>query len=268
MNGWLFKSLLRTHAQTMISYGVGVVFYLWVIIWVFPSIAASAGLDQVLQSMPASLLAAFGIQGGIHHLGDFMASEFYGLIYLLIMAVYAISTATKLVARLVDKGSMAYLLATPVSRVKVTMTNGVTLLFGLLVISLFSTVGGIAGSHWFIAHPDLNTGTFLQMNLVGFLLFAVIAAYSFFFSCIFNDEKRALGASALLTLVFYALDMVGKLSSQVGWMKHLSVFETFQPQSILHGDVHVLPIALGLAASVVIIFGLSVYVFRRRELPL
>lgn len=268
MNAALFKAMLKAHGQNLFSYAIGAMLYEWLIIWVYPSIAGSSGLNDVIKSMPESLQKAFGMQGGIQQLSDYLASEFYGLLFLLILMVYSVMTAVQLVARLVDQGSMAYLLATPVSRTKIAVTQAVTLLVGLFVITLFTTLGGLLGVHWFLDHVAFDTKLFLQINLVGFLLFAVIGGYSFFFSCTLNDEKRTLGAAATLTVAFFAFDMIAKLSDKLAWLSHITIFTAFRPQEIARGTYEVLPTALGLGVAALLLFALGIVQFRRRDLPL
>ena len=77
---------------------------------------------------------------------------------------------------------------------------------------------------------NLNKELFLKINIVGGLIFLVVSAYSFFFSCICNDERKALSYSASLTILFFVLNMVGKLSDKLEWMKSLSLFTLFRPK--------------------------------------
>lgn len=268
MNLALFRAMLRSHGQNMLRYGIGSVLYQWLLIWIYPSIAKSSALNDVIKQMPESIQRTFGMQGGIQQLSDYLASEYYGLLFQLILMAYSVITAIQLVGRLVDQGSMAYLLSTPVSRTKIALTQGSVLVCGLLVIAICNTVGGVLGVHLFLDHPPFDTAAFVQVNLVGFLLFAVIGGYSFLCSSIFNDEKRAVSIAATLTVLFFALDLVSKLSTNLAWMKHLTVFTLFKPQEIARGTYDVLPTSLGLAAAAIVFFAMSVVVFKKRDLPL
>lgn len=113
MNRALFVAILRINARTIAGYLISVIFYLWLLIWVYPSFAGSQSFNALLQKMPRGLMKALGYSVGTTHLGGFLAGEFYSLLYLVIMGMYAITTATKLIARPIDNGSMAYLLVTP-----------------------------------------------------------------------------------------------------------------------------------------------------------
>lgn len=268
MKGALFLSNLKTSGNMILTYAAGSVFYMWLLIWVFPSIAEAKGLNELIESLPEDLRKVMGLENGLQDLGNYISGEFYGLIFLIIMVVFSVMMASQLMVRLVDQGSMAYLLATPSSRRSIAITQALFLIFGLAIISLFTTVGGFLGTEWLIDGYQFETQPFLNLNLVGFLVFLVVAAYSFFFSCLLNDEKQALGASAGLTILFYGLNVAGKLSPDYGWIKKLSLFYTFNPQAIMQGQVDVLPYVLGLSAAALLLFAAAVTVFEKRDLPL
>ncbi len=268
MNVTLFTTVLKANARTISSYAIGMVFYLWLFIWVYPSFAGSQSLNTMLQQMPKGLMKVLGYTAGVTHLSDFLGGEFYSLLYLIIMAIYAIFVATKLISHLVDNGSMAYLLASPVSRAKVAATQAVVLLFGVLIIGSVSTVGALLGARWFVHNAGMNAGYFIQMNIVGALLFCVVSGYCFLFSCLARDERTALGLSTLLTILFYVLHMVGNLSNQFDWMNHLSLFTVFDPQNLIHGQGHFGVDSISLAATAIVLFGVAIAGFRKRQLAL
>ena len=102
MSGALYWSVLRASAKALISYAVSLVLYLWLIIGIFPTVAHSQALRTVLKGLPAGMLKALGYQVGATHLAGFLAGEFYGLIYLVILGIYALFTATRLMAHWVE----------------------------------------------------------------------------------------------------------------------------------------------------------------------
>ena len=84
---------------------------------------------------------------------------------------------------------------------------------------------------------NLNKELFLKINVVGGLIFLVVSAYSFFFSCICNDERKALSYSASLTILFFVLDMVGKLSDKLEWMKTYHYSRCFVRKKLLKDHI-------------------------------
>lgn len=268
MNLALYTAMVKAQARSWASYGLGMVLYLWLFIGIYPSFARSQALNHLLKSMPPGLMRVLGYTVGVTHLSNFLGGEFYSLLYLVIMAIYVIFGATKLVAHLVDNGSMAYLLATPVSRTQIAITQGLVLLSGVWLIALCSTVGGLLGAHWFVQHAGIETRFFVQMNLVGALMFSVVAGYAFALSCMARDERSSLTLSALLTILFYAVHTIGELTASWAWLNHLSLFTAFNPQNLMQGHGHFVVDVAGLAAAAVLLFGIAVLGFARRQLAL
>ncbi|MED1203851.1 ABC transporter permease subunit [Heyndrickxia acidicola] len=269
MSSALLIAMLKTTGKNIFSYAFGAAFYVILIIWIYPSVAHSDALNQVLKQMPSNYLSAFGLQGGMAgNLSGFLAGEYYGLLFIIILMIYSVMTSSQLIARFIDRGSMAYLLSTPNSRVKVAGTQAILLVFGLLMIVLFTTIAGLAGAAWMIKGGNLSVSRFVTINLMGFLLFFVITGYSFLFSCLFNDEKRALTLSGLLTIIFFALDLAAKLSDRLSWIKSLTIFTCFHPSDIARGGVNIWPSAIGLAIAGVLLYSIALYIFKKRDLPL
>ncbi|MGE6256483.1 ABC transporter permease subunit [Heyndrickxia sporothermodurans] len=269
MNASLFKSMMKTNGKSIVSYAFGAAFYMLLIIWIYPSIAKSDALNQLFEQMPANYLSAFGFEGGIsNELIGFLAGEYYGLLYIIILLIFSVVTATQLVARLVDRGSMAYLLSTSTSRIRVAITQGFILVLGLFVITLFSVLPVLFGAKWIIDDANINYSRFIEMNIVGFLLFFVISGYSFLFSCLFNDEKRAMALSGGLSIIFFALNLVAKMSTDLEWLKYLTIFSAFRPTEIAKGTADILPVSLSLGVVGIVLYAIAILIFQKRDLPL
>ncbi|MBM7703814.1 ABC transporter permease subunit [Metabacillus iocasae] len=268
MSRSLFFTMLKVHGKSIASYTIGSTFYLLLIVMIYPSVSNVKGLNDIIAAMPENFLKAFGIEGGLSSLSDFLAGEYYGLLLLVILSIYCMTTATGSLAKLVDNGSMAYLLATPNSRVKISFTQAVLGIVGLFIIIGVTTLAGILGGEYLIETSDFDKMAFIQMNVAAFFLFFVISSYSFFFSALMNDEKKALSLPAALTIVFYACDLIGKMSEKFEWMRSLSLFSLFNPIEIGRGneDIFMFCILFGLIG--IAIYTLSILIFSKRDLPL
>ena len=268
MNGKLYSSMLKANARLMSSFSIGSALYLWLMIWIYPSLAGAKGFNEILKQMPQNLLNAFGLSKGIQDLVGFMSGEFYGLLFLIILSIYSIMISTQLIVRLVDRGSMAFLLSSPTSRVKIALTQAVVVITGLVMITIFTILGGFSGTAWLVDNINLNTKHFIELNVMGFLLFFVISGYSFLFSCLFNDEKRALSTSATVTLLFYVLDLIGKMSDKLDYIRNFSIFSLFKAQDIAYGTEHLLYKGIGLGVGGVVLFVFAIIIFRNRDLSI
>lgn len=264
----LYLSMLKSHAKMLGGFIYGAVAYIVLIIWIYPSIADMKGFNDMINALPEGMRKLIGMENGINSLADYIAGEFYGMLFLIILMVYVILTATRLMARLVDQGSMAYLLATPNSRIKIAATQASVMITGLGLIIVFTTISGIAASEWLISGYELDVASFITLNVLTFLIFSVIASYCFFISSAFNDEKTALGISAGLTLLFYMLNMAGKLSEETEWLLNFTIFKLYDPIKMINNETDALLMGSLLGVAAVLLFTASIVVFNRRNLPL
>ncbi|MCA1184062.1 ABC transporter permease [Bacillus licheniformis] len=266
----LYKQMLRTNMKGIMSYGVGSAFYILLILGIYPSIAGNAeDIEKMIKSMPEGFLNAFGFENGLGNLEDFISGEYYGLIFIVILSIFSVMLSTKLLAKRVDQGSMAYILSAPTTRGKVAFTQAAVLTTGLLIIMAVTTAAGLAGYHLMLGGDyDFNVSRFLVLNLLGFLLFFAVGGISFLFSAISNDEKRALGLSGGITFLFFSFDLLGKLSEKTEWLRSLSVFSLFRPGDIVNGSTDIAQVSLVLAAVGFAAFALSILIFKKRDLPL
>jgi ABC-2 type transport system permease protein len=266
MNGALYRAMVKAHAKMIFGLALGSMFYVLLIIYIYPTLSPH-DLNELFQKMPKKLLQVFGIQAGVQNVGDFVASKYYSFLYLIFLMIYSVMMPVQLVARLIDRGSMAYLLSSSLSRTKVLLTQMGVLWTGLGLICLLTFLGGWMGDRWMLDHPELNVPAFLKLNIMGFLLFAVVCGYSLFFSCLLADEKKALSASTTLTILFYACDLAGKLGDSLKWMRNLSIFSLFEPTDIMKG-ADVTASSYMLLAMATVLSALSLMVFRRKDLSI
>ncbi|MBH0164729.1 ABC transporter permease subunit [Fictibacillus sp. 7GRE50] len=264
----LFLAMMKSHGKLIAGFIYGAAAYIVLIIWIYPSIADMKGFNDMIAALPEGMRKLIGMENGINSLSDYVAGEFYGMLFLIILMVYVILTSTRVMARLIDQGSMAYMLATPNSRVKVAITQAVVLLTGLALIVGFTTLSGIAASEWLIQGYQLDIPSFIRMNVLTFLIFSTIAGYCFFISSVSNDEKKALGISAGITLLFYMLNMAGKLSEKTEWMLNFSIFKWYDPVKLINNETDAIWIGCSLSISTFLLFMVSVIVFKNRNLPL
>jgi ABC-2 type transport system permease protein len=268
MSWALYFAMLKSQSKMIGGFTYGAVAYILLIIWIFPSIADMKGFNEMLDALPEGMRRLIGMENGIHSLSDYIAGEFYGMLFLIILMLYVVLTSTRLMARLVDQGSMAYLLATPHSRVQIALTQAAVLATGLGVIVFFTTTAGIAGSAWLISGHPLDVPSFIRLNVLTFFIFLVVSAYCFLISSACNDEKKALGLSAGVTLIFYMMNMAGKLSEKTEWLLNFTVFKAYDPIKIIKNETDAWLIGSSFGVAAIFLFVLSVILFKRRNLPL
>lgn len=268
MNRALFRAMFKQYRKKAAVISTGIVLYEGLLTWVYPVVAKNPAVTEVAESMPSAVKTVFGISKNarIDTFEAFIAGQFFARIWVMLMALYGIQTANAVLAKMVDDGSMAFLLSTPVSRSEILSTQAGVLISTNAIIVLATIVGLFMGT--FCSGIEINHGRYLRLGLLGVSFFSLIAMYSLFFSAWFVEGERALTYAAGLTLAFYGLDIVGGLSDKLSWMKRLSLFQWFQPQDVLEGTKNPAGSIIGLNVTSAILCFLAKKVFETKDLAI
>jgi len=269
MNLALYKRMMASNGKGFLNFAFGSAFYMLLMFWLYPGIEDNApAIDELVRSMPEGVGRAFGLNG-FDTAEAFISGEYYGLILVLLLSIVCVQLSTRLMARLVDQGAMAYLLSAPTTRAKVAVTQAAVLASGLALIVVATTLAGFAGHAWILGggYP-FDAGKFLLMNASAFLLFFAVGGVSFLVSALCNDEKTASGISGAIAFGFFSLDLIGKFSESVEWLRYFTLFTLYRPGEIINGEGNVAVAFPVLFAVAILSFGLAVILFRRRDLPL
>ncbi|MBR1724570.1 MAG: ABC transporter permease subunit [Ruminococcus sp.] len=207
---------------------------------------------------------------------------FYGMMTTILPGIYVLVTANKLLASQVDRGSLAYVLSTPVKRSTVTVTQAF-----FLVNSLIAMFGIMTGAHLLVnrASPislatlgytmlpgDLTSKMILQVNLSALMVCIALAAVCFMFSGIFSSSKYAIGLSGTfigVNILANMLAMFGKLGVEgLDKFKYLTIVSFYDYQSVLFANNDWIEKMIYPAAIAVAAFTLGELVFKKKDLPL
>jgi len=268
MNRALFRAMVKQYRKKVVAISTGIVVYEGLLCWVYPVIAKNPAITEVAESIPSAVKTVFGISedARIDTFEALISGQFFARIWVMLMALYGIQTANALLAKMVDDGSLAFLLSTPVSRSEVLTTQTGVLISTTAIIVASTIVGLYIGT--FCSGIEINRGRYLRLGLLGVAFFSLIEMYSLFFSAWFVEEERALTYAAGLTLAFYGLDIMGGLSPKLSWMKNLSLFQWFQPQEVLEGTINPAAPIIGLSVASAILWFLTRKVFETKDLAI
>lgn len=150
--------------------------YIVMIVYMFNP-DSGTGWDAIVKLMPEVMKAAGFTAGGNTLIGA-VATGLYGMIVLMFPLIFTIILANKLMAGYVDRGSMAYLLATPNKRVKIALTQALSLWVNIALLISYITVAIIVSSA--LMHPGLlDIGKLVQMSLVLYFLHIALSGICF-----------------------------------------------------------------------------------------
>lgn len=268
MNRALFRAMFKQYRKKVAAISTGIILYEGLLTWVYPVIAKNPAVTQVAESMPSTVKTVFGISENarIDTFEAFISGQFFARIWVMLMALYGIQTANAVLAKMVDDGSLAFLLSTPVSRSEILATQTVVLMSTTAILVAATILGLYFGT--FCSRIKINYARYFRLGLLGVAFFSLIEIYSLFFSAWFVEEERALAYASGLTLAFYGLDIVGGLSSKLSWLKNYSLFQWFQPQEVLEGTIDPTWTIIGLSVASALLWYLTKKLFETQDLAI
>ncbi|MDR2737283.1 MAG: ABC transporter permease [Gracilibacteraceae bacterium] len=262
-----FRAMFKEQRGNLLKISGAFVLYETLLSWVYPAIAKTPAVGEIVDTIPAAVKTVFGVSP--HARTDsfeaFFSSQFLARIWTLIMAAYGIMTANALVAQLVEDGSLALPLSAPLSRSKLIITQA-ALLFVNNAILIGVTLGGVfLGTSLF--RISINKVSYLKLSLLSLSFFTAIGSYAFLFAASGYKEK-SLAYAYGLTALFYGLDVVAGLWDKLNWAGTLSLFHLLKPQDVLEGTVNPAGPIKGLTTSAAVLLGVAIRIFEKRDLPL
>src|SRR5699024_913693 len=201
----LYKREMKGSWKLLVIFGAVLTMYVAIIISMYEPDMLKL-LDSYAQAMP-ELMAAVGMTAGAADLLGFMISYLYGFILLVFPMVFCILRANGLVAKYVDRGSMACLLAAPVRRSAVALTQAAVLISGTVLL-----VGYVTGLELAVCRSsfpgELAAGELLAVNAGLLCLHLFIGGVCFLASCAFSDAKYSVAFGAGVPALMFLLQML------------------------------------------------------------
>ena len=244
-------------------FAVGGAGYVLLIAIFFPTVRQqSQQFASLLATYPKGFLTALGYSSITTYSG-FLGGEALNLFWPIIVGVFATLAGASLVAKEVEDGTSEVWLSVPAARWRLLLGK-----FVALAIGVAATVAACVASVGIGAAIDGATVTvsgLAAMSVTMLFFLYVIAGYSGLLSSLVSTRGMAAGISFGVTLLFYALWLVGGLADQWKQLKHFSIFTAYTAQKSLEtGSVDVGSSAI-LAVITVACVVAALVMFQRRD---
>jgi ABC-2 type transport system permease protein len=248
---------------TALWFAVGGAGYTFFVSLFYPTFRnQSQTIARLIATYPKGVLAALGYTD-LSTFSGYMGTESLNVFWPIITLVFATLAGAALVAKEVEDGTSEIWLSVPAARWRLLLGKMCALAVGL-VGAVVACVAVLALSALLVG-ATLTASGLLAMAVVMLAFLLTVAAYSGLLSSLLSARGVAAGISLGITLVFYALWLVGGLADQWKQLKNISIFTAYTPQKALEtGAVDWLSIAILLVITAVCVLA-AVVSFQRRD---
>ena len=244
----------------------------WIYIWLSSQIPMSAFQDVLLRAIPQDWQKLSGVPFTevATHAGR-VALAFVDPVVVLGATVWGITRGSDAVSGQVERGTMEMVLAQPVRRTAVFVTQALATTVasaarcGVLFVAVWTA---IATGPWAGKVDPLR---FVPATLNVFGLMTCLAGISACVSAADSYRWRTIGILCGFYVFSILAKLVGRLSRTLSWVGYLSVLNAYEPQRLVGDPAAAWPLLTAYGA-VLLGTGLAAYVtgaviFSRRDLP-
>ncbi|MEA5026528.1 MAG: ABC transporter permease subunit [Erysipelotrichaceae bacterium] len=265
INWTLLKKEWKTNYRLFLSFIAIMTMYIVIIVMMFDPDLGSA-LKQLELAMPG-LMAAFGMVNSGDTLVGFMASYLYGFIMPVLPLIFIIVLGNKMVTHYVDNGSMAYLLASPHSRLKIIGTQVFNMLSAVALLYLTSAVIGYFSAQMFFP-GQLNLERFLVLNLNVMIFMLTFSGICFGLACWLNESRQYVFAASGFCLTMYLIQMLVSMNEKLAVLKYFTLYSLFPYMDLASGKINGIWQMMILLAFGLICYTCGVVYFMKKDLSI
>lgn len=220
-----------------------------------------AAIDSLKTELPG-LLTLLGYLGSAN-LGVHIMGILYGFVLPMLVILLSVSLAQRLIAKPLQDGRMATLLASEHRRSSIILTLCLVMLLNLALILLFCLAGQAVST--FFLFPGFDFSSILRIN-IGFILVSLpFPAFAAFIACITATARRARRLTLILMLTSVGFMAASRLSGWPSTLRFLTPFSLFEGQRLL-GGAGGWSLALWALPLTLVFLLATAWVFRSREL--
>jgi beta-exotoxin I transport system permease protein len=211
---------LRLRRRLLVGYCLGMAFYGFVIVYLYPDFKNSTSLNQLVKN-GSTAAALFGITGSITSPSGWLGANLYENFLPLIMLLVCIGYATGCLAGSDEDGTLSLIATLPISRRSLLFQKMATLAVQAVSLSLITMLTMLAGRYYELSVPFAHlAGASLGVTLLGVdfgLLAIAVGSWS-------QSRGTALAVSSSLAAASYLTSSLAPVISWMGPAKYASLF--------------------------------------------
>ena len=258
----ILRWVLRQQRRGLIAWGAAMAVIAAIYVSFYPAMGDNGELDALIAGLPEGLVAALGYDA-IGTAAGYLESTVFGLLGPILLLVFAVGTAARLVAGEEEAGELELESAAPVSRRQVLGERYLALLVGI------TWLGFVTGAVTFLLvlalEMDVASGALASTTLGLILLVVALGSVTFAAGAATGRRAVALAVGSGVAVFAYMANALAPLLEDGAWLERLSPFAWY-----LSAEPLVNGLGLGGAAAMVALAVLGVLVavvtYDRRDL--
>lgn len=261
----IFLHELKANTRSIITWSVTLIAILFALMAFFPNFAEQAeAMNQLLANFPPEVLRVFGMDG----LDFTQPLGFFGMIFLFCQICIAIQAANYGVSLIsIEERDLTadFLLAKPVSRIRILTTKLLAALVSLLITNAVGCIASLGALSLFWKEQPGDTRTvFLLLSTLLFLqLFFLTVGLAV--SLLLKKVRSVTPISLGLVFGFYALNAF-KGTMENDPIRFFSPFSHFEATSIIRDGAIDVTLMLISVAVIIIAAAASYTMYQRRNI--
>ncbi|ADD04825.1 uncharacterized protein Nmag_1243 [Natrialba magadii ATCC 43099] len=227
----------------------------------FPSL--SEEMEALEQAFPAFFFDLFGIEA-LHTIEGFIAAEIYSFFWVILVGIYFAYVGAGLIAADIDDRKMDLTLSNPVSRESVVLQKIAALWVPLVVLNVGVATIVYVGA--LIIGESFNPVALTMVHLLSIPYLLVCAGIGFVLSTVVDRPRTARAAALTLVFVLWLVDAVSGLDPDFEWIGAVTPSRYYDETAILVREEYAFGDAAVLLVGFLVLVGLSLLLFTRRDI--
>lgn len=263
----IYLRYLKSERIDSLLFAIGLFGCGYIFVRMYPSFGKLQALKDYFEMMPAFLKAFMGEEIiDFTTLKGFLTVEFFNTTWLFITGIFSCLYAGSLVAEETEKKTLEILFSTAVTRTGYLVSKFAGFLTLLVFLATASFLGLYLGM-WQLGEK-IDESLMFYAFFTGTICIATIGCMGLLFSCVFNEQRRAISMTMILFFSLWIFNLIATMLEQYPFLKFFTLFhycdasKIFKRQAICWPDIGIL------IAVFTIMFMSSIFTFRRKEIYL
>jgi len=193
-----------------------------------------------------------------------MFYDIMGIGFILVL-IYVIIIGNKLVASEVDKGSLSFILNTPITRKQIVFSKALFFIASITAMILIMTL--IITISTALVGVGLDFGALWRVAL-GFWLYSLaLSGFAFAASCIFNKSRFSILLGAGIPLLFFLITTLAQIDPMFYFLRIFSLNTLFDTANIVAATNFIWKFAV-LGVIAIGLYAVGIARFLKKDLPI